>query len=203
MKKIIFIIVFIFSCKVNSQTFLEGTNYIRLPNPIKNAATITEYFSFYCKYCYQFEKELHLYSHLSKNIKINSYHVEFFKNKQEKILTHIWSIAKLIHVENKIILPIFEFINETNNQINFRAIKKIFIENTNISKQKFYKLWNSYSVLNLIAENKKQSKENYLSYVPQIIINGKYMILTESLNSNSLENFILEYTKIIKYLIKK
>ncbi|XRY30828.1 MAG: DsbA family protein [Buchnera aphidicola (Tetraneura akinire)] len=203
MKKIIFIIVFIFSCKVNSQTFLEGTNYIRLPNPIENAATITEYFSFYCKYCYQFEKELHLYSHLSKNIKINSYHVEFFKNKQEKILTHIWSIAKLIHVENKIILPIFEFINETKNQINFRAIKKIFIENTNISKQEFYKLWNSYSVLNLIAENKKQSKKIYLSYVPQIIINGKYMILTESLNSDSLENFILEYTKIIKYLIKK
>ncbi|XRX42969.1 MAG: DsbA family protein [Buchnera aphidicola (Tetraneura sorini)] len=203
MKKIIFVIVFIFSCKVNSQTFLEGTNYIRLPHPIKNAATITEYFSFYCKYCYQFEKELHLYSHLSKNIKINSYHLEFFKNKQEKILTHIWSIAKLIHVENKIILPMFEFINETKSKINFQTIKKIFIENTNISKQEFNKLWNSYSVLNLITENKKQSKKIYLSYVPQIIINGKYTILTESLNADSLENFILEYTKIIKYLIKK
>ncbi|CAL4043361.1 Thiol:disulfide interchange protein DsbA [Buchnera aphidicola (Tetraneura ulmi)] len=203
MKKIIFFIILIYSCKVNSETFIEGKHYIKLPHRIKNATTITEYFSFNCRYCYQLKKELNLYSNLNNNVKINSYHLEFFKNKQEKILTHMWSIAKLIHAEKKIILPIFEFVNKKKNEINFKTIKKIFIKKTKISNKEYDKLWKSYSVLNAISENKKQKKKVYLSYVPQIIINGKYLILTESLNTDSIKNFILEYTNIIKYLIKK
>ncbi|CAL4324166.1 Thiol:disulfide interchange protein DsbA [Buchnera aphidicola (Eriosoma lanigerum)] len=209
MKKLLIITIvnIIFSFNIFAQSFVEGKHYIRLPQHINNIHKIVEYFSFFCPHCYTLEKKYHLYeklnniNNLKKEIKIC--HVNIINNKIGKILTHIWCMAQAIHVEKKIIIPIFELIHQKNSVLNKNNIETIFIQCTKINKKEYNLLWNSYTVYNLIIQNQKYIDKIYLQYVPTTIINGEYILNNTSLYTTSKTIFFSQYINIIKYLIHK
>ena len=56
MKKFIsFIVLAFFSFCIQAADFKEGTHYTVLKAPHSKSQTVTEYFSFYCPHCFQFE----------------------------------------------------------------------------------------------------------------------------------------------------
>ncbi|XBC44227.1 MAG: DsbA family protein [Buchnera aphidicola (Schlechtendalia peitan)] len=208
MKKILMIIILISSIfnTAHAKTTEQNT-YSILKKKIENAPQIIEFFSFLCPHCYFLEKKYHLNYHIKKqisnSIKIVRYHVNFLGGELGNLLTHIWEISKMIKLEEKVLIPIFEKVQKTKTIKNFHTLKNEFLKLTNINEKEFQFLWNNFVIKSIIYNQEITQQQINLNYVPCIIINGKYIINNESINYTSLQNTINTYINIIKTLLKK
>ncbi|ANF17147.1 hypothetical protein XW81_01945 [Buchnera aphidicola (Schlechtendalia chinensis)] len=208
MKKFLMIsIILILGFKSTFAHSVECEKYSILKKEIKNSPPIIEFFSFLCPHCYILEKKYNLDYHIKKSfsnsIKIEKYHVNFLGGELGDSLTHIWEISKMLGVEKKIILTIFEKVQKEKTIQNFVTLKKEFLKLTHITEKEFQFLWNSFVMKSIIYNQNILQNEINLNYVPFMIVNGKYIVKNESINYKSPKIFIAEYINIIKSLLKK
>lgn len=206
MKKIlIFLCSIFFSYTTLALEFTNTKEYNIRKKYISNTPKIMQFFSFLCPYCYELEKTYDIRNlirkKINKNISIKTYHVNFIGGEFGKTLTKIWIIAEQMGVEEKIIIPIFKGIQETHTLKNIDNIKSIFLEKTGISLEKYNQFWNSFVIKILIQKNNNDVKKTQLSYVPAILINGKYTIKYSQLEMFFKKNFSKKYIELIKFLL--
>ncbi|WP_343192480.1 DsbA family protein [Buchnera aphidicola (Taiwanaphis decaspermi)] len=206
-KIIIFIFGMFLSSKIYSCQFIENKDYNVINNKVEYMPKITKFFSFLCPYCYQEEIKFHINDLLQKKMKekymINKYHVNFLGNELGKNLTHMWCIAQLLGIENKILLPMFEGVQKYHTINNKEKIKQLFIKVTGIGEKDYDKLWNSFSVKMLMEKEEKSLKDTKIQNIPTMVIKGKYIINNYEIKANSINEFIEKYYSLIKFLIKK
>lgn len=208
MKKIIIILCsIIISMNVLAYEFHNGREYIKRNKIIYNIPDIIEYFSFFCPYCYEFEKIHHekyfTNNQFIKNIHIKKYHVNFLGGELSAILTKSWIIAQQMGIEEKIILPIFKGVQETHTIHNLNHIKKIFQQEAGISENQFNNFWNSITIKILVKKINQDVKKSNLDHIPIVLINGKYIIDYAKLESIFPENFAKKYIELIHFLLTK
>ncbi|QCI23949.1 thiol:disulfide interchange protein [Buchnera aphidicola (Macrosiphoniella sanborni)] len=208
MKKIIIILwSIILSVNTLAYEFRNGREYIKKNKVVHNVPSIIEFFSFFCPYCYEFEKVHNrqnlIKKKLTQNIQIKKYHVNFLGGKLSLILTKSWIIAQQMGVEEKIILPIFKGIQETHTIHNINNIKKIFKKEAGISENKFDNFWNSLTLNILLKKINLDIKKSDLDHIPVMLINGKYIVDYAKLETIFQENFSKKYIALINFLINK
>lgn len=208
MKKILIISwVLILSYSAFAYEFSNGKEYTTKYKMISNVPEIIEFFSFFCPYCYEFEK-MHntrslIKNHIKKNITIERYHVNFLGGKLSAILTKSWLIAQQIGIENKITLPIFKGIQETHTINSVDSIKKIFKKEAGVSEHEFNSFWNSMTLKILVQKQKKDIKKANLDHIPTMLINGRYIIDYSKIVEIFKDDFTPKYVKLIQFLINK
>ncbi|QCI18957.1 DsbA family protein [Buchnera aphidicola] len=208
MKKIlIFLFGIIFSYTTLALEFTNSKEYNIRNKHISKTPNIMRFFSFLCPYCYKLEKIYNIRNliqkKIDKHISIKTYHVDFLGGELGEILTKTWIIAEQMGVEEKIIMPIFQGIQETHTINNIDNIKTIFLEKTGISIKKYNQFWNSFVIHMLIQKNKNDIKKVQLNYVPTMLINGKYIIEYSKLEMLFKKNFSKKYIQLIKFLLFK
>ncbi|QCI24477.1 thiol:disulfide interchange protein [Buchnera aphidicola (Muscaphis stroyani)] len=205
-KLIIFSIIFL-SFQAFSYELYNNGEYSILNKSMPHTSTIINFFSFFCPYCYEIEKQNNIRNIIKNNIDekidIKTYHVDFLGGKFSYILTKSWIIAQQMGIEEKIIIPIFNGIQQTHQVNDINDIKEIFKEKAGINNQTYQKFWNSFSIKVLIQKNNQEIKKIKLKHVPTTIINGKYIINYSKLEENFKYNFSENYINLIKFLIKK
>ncbi|XBC42159.1 MAG: DsbA family protein [Buchnera aphidicola (Meitanaphis elongallis)] len=208
MKKIliIFMLILFGFHNVDAQ-MIQEKKYSILNKKITNAPQIIEFFSFLCPHCYALEKKYNLDKHIKKqissSIKIIKYHVNFLGGELGSLLTHIWEMSKIVKLEKKILMPIFEKVQQTKSITNFYTLKNEFLKLTKMNRKEFNFLWNSFVTKSMLYNQNIVQNTINLKYVPSIFINGKYSINSENMNHKSPEILIKEYICIIKFLLKK
>lgn len=183
--------------------FIEGKQYIKLNTPIERAPQILEFFSFYCPHCYQLEQILNISNSVQQLLpigtKIIKYHVDFLGPLGCQ-LTHAWAVAIAMGIENKISPVLFNYI-QTNNIIHtINGVRNLFIKQ-NINLKQYNAMWNSFVVKTILFKQKKIVNDLQLQIVPTILINGKYIIKTDSLDYTSIKSYIKQFTAEIKFLL--
>ncbi|AHG59965.1 DsbA family protein [Buchnera aphidicola] len=190
-----------FSNKTNKKEYtIKNKNITNIPN-------ITEFFSFFCPYCYELKKKYNIKKlikkKINKNIKIKTYHVNFLGGKFSHILTKSWIIAQKIGIEEKIMLPLFEGIQKNHTIQDLDSIKKLFKKEAGINENQFNSFWNSLT-LNILVQKKNEDIKKYqLNYVPTMLINRKYIIDYSVLQNRFQDNFAKKCIELIKFLINK
>ncbi|QJC28337.1 DsbA family protein [Enterobacteriaceae endosymbiont of Plateumaris braccata] len=168
---------------------------------------IIEFFSFLCPHCYDFynmthKKNLSVQNFL-KHLQITKYHIDSMGDKKlAKLATYNWSIAIALHVENKVILAIFQGI-QSHKIYNYKTMKKIFIKAANINNNIYDAAWNSSLVKALNKKQIKLATAWNITSIPFIVINNKYHIKLDSLDFTSTNLFLSDYISLIKVLLKK
>jgi len=208
MKKILVILwILILSCNTFACKFHNGQEYTKKDKIMPNAPNAMEFFSFFCPYCYEFEKKHDLKylkkNNFKKNINIEKYHVNFLGRKLSPILTKSWIIAQQMGIEKKIILPIFKGIQETHTINNIDSIKKIFQEEAGINENEFNSFWNSLTLKILVHKKNKEVKESNVNRVPTMLIKGKYIIDYSKIEKIFKNDFSKKYFNLIQFLINK
>ncbi|QCI17817.1 thiol:disulfide interchange protein [Buchnera aphidicola (Acyrthosiphon lactucae)] len=208
MKKILIILwTLILSCNVFAYEFKNGKEYTTKNKIISGIPNITEFFSFFCPYCYEFEKTHNtrylIKNNIKKNISFQIYHVNFLGGKLSSILTKSWIIAQQIGIEKKIALPIFKGIQETHSINNLNNIKKIFKKEAGVNESTFNSFWNSLTLKILVQKQKKDIKKSHLENIPTMLINGKYLIDYSKIENIFKDNFSQKYINLIQFLINK
>lgn len=204
MKKLLIIFFCIFlSFRVLSCEFKNTREYTEKSKKILNMPKIMEFFSFFCPYCFEFEKKYNIKNIIKKHVKIQRYHVNFLGGKLSYILTKAWIMAQKIGIEDKIIMPIFIGIQKNNTIHNLQNIKTIFFQEAQINEEEYNKLWNSFTLKILVEKSNQDIIKCQLNRVPSILINGKYIIEYSKLEKYFKHNYLKKYMQLIEFLLKK
>ncbi len=188
--------------------YTEGKQYVRVPAAavIKTEGPVlTEYFSFYCGGCYNFERYLAvLLPKLDKKIRFEKSHVDFMQHAPAEIqqaLSRAYLVAKAAGRAEEGAKMIFDYIHQSRASFaNETDIRNLFVMN-NFDGAAFDKQFVSMPVLAGAMQMKQNqellSKHEMLHSVPTLIVNGQFKI-----NVNELDQAdpITDLANLIQYL---
>ncbi|WP_343128471.1 hypothetical protein RJV14_01615 [Buchnera aphidicola (Kurisakia onigurumii)] len=209
MKRLLFsiIIYFFLSNLVFARNIILQNDINKNININKNTKRIEEFFSFFCPYCYnleyQYQFNYFLRNKYSNQSIINSYHVNISDSYLEKILSKAWIIAKELHIENKVLIPIYTNIQEKKYIKNFSTLKNIFIKNSKIQSKIYDMYWNSISIEIRLKQEYDIIKKFHIIKIPTIYINQKYLLELNDIYQLPKKKFLEKQTRSINFLLKK
>lgn len=183
----------------------EGENYVKLEQPVKNAPRVTEFFSFFCPHCYQFEYVNNIsggvQNTLTDGVKVTKYHVDFLGGQFAPYISRAWAVAVTMGVEEKVKNPIFYGVQNSRTITNPRELRETFIKAAGITGDQYDAAWNSFAVKAFADKQRKAAEEFHIQGVPSVYVDGKYQIRPDKFDRSSLEIYIAQYSHAVNYLL--
>lgn len=193
----------LFTVSAQAATFTDGKEYITLEKAVPSAPAALKFFSFYCPSCYQYDEVLEVTDNVKKalpeNVKLTEYHVDFLGSLGAD-MTHAWSVAILLNVEDKVKPLLFDAVQKKQSIKTADDIRNVFIQ-AGVNASDYDAAWNSFAVKSLTAKQQELAKAVDLKGVPAIFINGKYMINPKGLKSDNVNTFVQNYAETVRFLI--
>lgn len=200
-----FLITMMFSLVANAQPLLyvEGKHYEVISKQISAEPNVTEFFSFYCPHCYQFEfVAKNLTKALPEGVSFDKSHVDFLRSAPQAIqhgLTRAMLAAEKMGAKDKVVDAIFTNIHQQRMQFNSEEdILRIFTQ-VGLDAAKAKQLMDSKIVLDaangMKATQEKLSQTGALRGVPMLVVNDKYKVLPGELRS------MQDYQSLVAYLL--
>lgn len=196
---------------VSASSFIEGKQYEYLNEPMFGSKKeVIEFFSFYCRHCYVFDKKLQVSKKIKEvvpaSIKIKQYHVKFLGTWGEE-LTKAWIIAEKLGVSDKMKPMLFEAVQtekklETKDAKVFEKIIGDIFEKLR-KKAEYKSAKKSFYIKSLLKQQEDISTMLKVNSVPTVYINGKYMIKGEGIHSSSKLTYAEKYAEVVRYLLNK
>ena len=185
---------------VLGNAFTEGKEFVVLPDTFKKSAepSLTEVFSVYCGNCYRWEQDVVDNVKLrmtEQNIQFKQKHIAFVADYGDKVSEAI-AITQNTELSETVKDALFSAVHE--DKIGDWKSDDAFYEtlsDAGLSKKEFNERLKSPGVQQKLA--KWELYEQTIPSVPSFVVNGKYMI-----NMNSLDSFDQFYA-LIDYLLEK
>lgn len=185
-----------FISSAQARDYKEGLDYeIRATNKTVEPE-IREFFSFFCSHCFAMEKPF-------------SQMAELFKGKAKFIVNPVGLIGGDVGVESQKAYAVAinleiedELKEELFNRIHVKQdipedhdyFAELF-ESLGVPSEKYEQIYNSFVTQAKVAEYDRHTKEMKIDAVPEIVVNGKYLVKTDNLES------IEDYESIVSYLL--
>ena len=185
-----------FISSAQARDYKEGLDYeIRATNKTVEPE-IREFFSFFCSHCFAMEKPF-------------SQMAEFFKGKAKFLVNPVGLIGGDVGVESQKAYAVAinleiedELKEELFNRIHVKQdipedhdyFAELF-ESLGVPSEKYEQIYNSFVTQAKVAEYDRHTKEMKIDAVPEIVVNGKYLVKTDNLES------IEDYESIVSYLL--
>ncbi|MDR2342531.1 MAG: thiol:disulfide interchange protein DsbA/DsbL [Campylobacteraceae bacterium] len=193
--------------------FSEGTDYIKLANPIPNAdKTLIKIFSYDCPFCYKYDKSVTpmVVNQLEGILTFKPFHLKT-KGKYGKEASELFAVL--------IVKDSADNIKPTDEKSLFKKAKmayygayhdkkerwdngaEVFIafglQASALSADEFEKLKNTEEVKDIVSQWEASYEVAKIQGVPAFVVNGKYLIYTRSITS------IHKMVELIKELANK
>jgi thiol:disulfide interchange protein DsbA len=185
--------------------FEQGTHYSQIDTTKSQQAQVTEFFSFYCPACYNFEMVAQrLDNELPKGTFVKS-HVNFLRGiapKTQSMLSTAYLMAKQVGKGNEASSAIFDSIHQKRQRPNsLNDIRELFVLEKVMTGEAFDQLASNIMVIGqeqfMVEQQERFSKLNALTGVPTFIVNDIYRVELKSVKSYD------ELKALIEYLLKK
>jgi len=171
--------------------FIEGKHYTEISEKAPSVQPkLTEFFSFYCHSCYDFEKEYigDIKANLNPNVTFDTKHVDFMNSDIGTELIRSLAVMQELNTGSRVTEAMFAAIqgeedsadsdhtSHAESKINSRDdIKQLFRDNY-IDISKYDEIADSKVVDDKIALWRAQQSQFQIQSVPTFIINDKYAI---------------------------
>ncbi|QJC30563.1 thioredoxin domain-containing protein [Enterobacteriaceae endosymbiont of Neohaemonia nigricornis] len=157
---------------------------------------IIEFFSFLCPRCYKFFIITNNKKSISSKYIITKYHVSTTNSELNMLASYNWVIAQALNVEDQVIQPLFEGI-QNNTIYDYPTMKKAFINAaTNINEQQYDAAWDSFLIKGLFMQQDKLIEHYKISNLPAFVINTNIISMNNILN-NCKKNCLANILKLI------
>lgn len=199
MKKLFaFFTLLLVSVVANATEFKEGTAYKVLDLPHSTTPVVTEFFSFYCPHCYEFELLLkEIKTKLPEGTRFEKNHVSFMGSKMGFTMNKAYATMVELHVDDKLTPVFFNHIHrERKYPKDVETLKQWFVD-AGVDGQQFDNTFSSFATDSMAREFDILFQKAKLTGVPAIIVNSKYEIIPGGIDS------LDEYIKLINYLLTK
>ncbi|MCF6438360.1 thiol:disulfide interchange protein DsbA/DsbL [Pseudoalteromonas luteoviolacea] len=192
----------------NAATYEEGKHYEVIAERGTKKPEVTEYFSFYCPACNNFEGLIEEFKpKLDDGVKFKKSHVDFIGSRDpehQKMIATALATAEVLPQKKQIVSAMFNHIHTKRGNFNELAdIKDVFVAQ-GVDGAKFDKMYKSFSVRTKASKMARQQKQlqekGALSSVPTFIVSGKYKLV---LGRDSGITSPDDIAKLINYLASK
>lgn len=185
-----------FISSAQARDYTEGLDYeIRATNKTVEPE-IREFFSFFCSHCFAMEKPF-------------SQMAEFFKGKAKFIVNPVgliggdvgvesqkaYAVAINLEIEDELKEELFNRIHVKQDVPEDHDYFAELFESLGVPSEKYEQIYKSFVTQAKVAEYDRHTKEMKIDAVPEIVVNGKYLVKTDNLES------IEDYESIVSYLL--
>lgn len=169
---------------------------------------VKEFFSFYCPHCYAFETRLHeVVSKLPEGTSFKKYHVDFMGQAPQAIqqnLTEVMVLAALKNKSETVNKALFRHIHDDHRRFGTAEdIKEVALAG-GLDAASYDKDLQGFMIKSQVKLMQKEqndlSKRKVLTSVPTLIVNGRYKLKMESLDTADLQ---ADLQGLINYLLTK
>jgi thiol:disulfide interchange protein DsbA len=189
-----------FNVTAESIEYEEGTHYVELQVPLKtadkNKIEVSEYFSYGCPHCYQFDAAITAW-HNSLPADVEFKRTPAIWNQDYQVYAQTYYAAEALKVSDKLHTPLFQAIHEQRKRLNDPKLMAMFFAEYGVDPVDFAKVYNSFGVRASVQQAEAKGRAYRSAGVPAIIINGKYRIEGKMAGSNS------NMLRIASYLVQK
>ena len=200
MNKIIMLLVGLMMATLGhaAPLFKEGEHYEVVKATATAKPELLEFFSYFCPHCYRFEPIMaDLKKSLPQGIELKRNPVAFLGREMGPELQRAFAVATLLDVEDKFSPVIFKKIQEERQPPQSRADIKALFESIGVAGNEYDGAVDSFAVSGLVAQFDRNTQEMNIRGVPATVINGRYLLKTESVKSTE------EYKALVQYLLNK
>ncbi|MDN3679326.1 thiol:disulfide interchange protein DsbA/DsbL [Vibrio tapetis subsp. quintayensis] len=199
MKKIIALAVtLLLSVSAYAAQFNQDEHYKVLDVTASSSPLVTELFSFYCPHCHSFEPMIQeLKRQLPDNAKLQKVHVSFMGGPMGMSMSKAYATSIVLKIEDKMTPILFDRIHNMRKAPKDDAeLRQIFLDH-GVDAKAFDSAFNGFAVDSMVRRFDKQFENSGLRGVPALIVNNKYLVKTESLES------VEQYFELVNFLLKK
>lgn len=200
MKKLflLFLGLILLPLSAQSADFKEGENYKIISQTATEKPEVTEYFSFYCGHCRAFEPIIKaLKTNLLEDVTFKKNHVNFLGGKMGPALTNAYAAAEILQVEDKFADLVFNYLQVQRKKLNNEEDILDLFEQLGIDRQEAQSALQSFTVVGIASQMKRNTEKSAIRGVPAIIVNGKYEVNRGSVKDTK------EFIALVNYLTQK
>lgn len=186
------------SLSIHAAQFDEGKHYTVLDLPHSEKSVVTEFFSFYCPHCFDFESLIQkLKQELPANAELQKNHVSFMGGDMGISMSKAYATMVSLKVEDTMIPVMFDRIHVKRlPPKNNEELRLIFTDN-GVDGDKFDAAFNGFAVDSMVRRFDQAFNASGLRGVPSVVVNGKYLVLTQDINSFE------QYVELVNFLLTK
>ena len=181
-----------------AREYKPGVDYEIKETKLTEKPEIREFFSFFCSHCYEVEQ---MFTPLNKE----------FVNKAEVVYNPVWQIggelgkrtqsayavAKKLGKENEIRALLFKRIKQTEGHLQANDDFAYIFDIVGVNAKSYRDELKTAEVKTLISNYNQKIADYGLNSVPQIIVNGKYLINLSNVQDQN------DYKNLVSYLLSK
>ncbi len=180
--------------------FEDGAHYVTLQIPIatknKDKIEVTEYFSYGCPACYEFEGAISVWvKSLANDVEFNR--TPAIWNEAYRLYAQTYYTAHTLKILEQVHPQLFNGIQSQlrrNPRYNFsREEMARFFLDLGVDPVDFAKVFNSFGVRTLVQQAEARGLAYRATGVPAIIVNGKYRITGKMAGSNEVMLLVADY----------
>lgn len=182
---------------VQAAEYKEGVNYQVRGETLTKTKEIREFFSFWCGHCYSLQADFDF-------IENSFLQAEFVRNPVSMLGGYMGPesqrgliVAKNLGLEDVYVKELFKQMHEEGNIPMSHQDLVNFMTTIGVAKDKFEQEFNSFVAVGKVAQLDKWAKDADIDAVPEILVNGKYLVTMESVNNKE------ELAALIGYLLNK
>ena len=158
----------------------EGTHYRVIADEASEEKNITEFFSFWCPHCYNFEPIVaEIKKKKANDVKFVKVHVNFMRSAGpdvQDMASQAMMVGRALNKDVEVNGAIFSHIHRDRKLIASKEDLQAILARTGVTTEQFDKAWDSFAVKGMMGKNAKLINEfrRHVSGVPNFIVNGKY-----------------------------
>ena len=179
-------------------SFEEGKHFKTLDTEKSAKPTVTEFFSFYCGHCRNFEPFVkQLKASLPDGASFEKSHVAFLGGNMGAPMAKAYATMVVLKQEDALIPAMFKQVQEVRKPPRSEAELRQWFIDQGVDAKKFDATYNSFAIDSMQKRFVKKMQDSELTGVPGIVVNNKYVVLTGEIKTYR------DYLDIILYLLKK
>ncbi len=183
-----------------SAEYKEGVAYQKIKPPVPTSTgdkiEVVELFWYGCPHCYDFDPYVKRWL-MRKPANVEFIHLPAVFNKTWELHAQAFYTAKALGISGKIHDGMFDAMHQGGRKFPTPASLQLLFAEYGVSKDDFYKAFNSFSVKSQVKRAVQMTKRYGIDGVPALIVNGKYRVNTRGVRSYA------EMLKVVDYLVDK
>ncbi len=187
-----------------SEKYVEGKHYLVIPtekaeeSKTGDVIEVIEFFSYGCIHCYRFEPYIEDWlKNKPDGVEFKREHVVFVTSWIP--LAQAFYVAQELDVLSKVHSPLFKAIHDRSmNMQREELLSRLFDNTAEIDPETFDETFWSREVLDKIRSANSKLRDWRVTGTPALVVDGKYVIDTESAGNEAREMF-----KIVDFLVEK
>ena len=180
-----------------AEQYEEGVNYQVRSEKLSATQEVREFFSFWCGHCFAMQPDFDAIAKAFPQANFVRNPVSMLGGMMGPESQRAVAVMSNLGMEDLFVHELFTAMHSRGEIPMSHDDLLAFVTTLGVSRDKFEREFNSFPVIGRVAQYDKWCQDVNIEAVPELLVNGKYLVTMESVNNRE------ELIALIGYLLQK